>query len=62
MPQSHCDLKVSRSQAKILPITSIKSKQVGVRAVKSKSKTVRHFKVNPVSKLDETFYEQAESM
>ena len=47
---------------RILPITSIKPKQVGVRAVKSKSKTLKHFKVNPVSKLDETFYEQAESM
>ena len=33
-----------------------------VRAVKSKPKTLRHFKVNPVLKIYETVYKQAESM
>ena len=33
-----------------------------VRAVKSKPKALTHFKVDPVLKIDETFYKQAESM
>ena len=33
-----------------------------VRAVKSKPKAVRHFKVDPVLKIDETFMKQVESM
>ena len=32
-----------------------------VRAVKSKPKVLRHFKVDPVLKIDETVYKQAES-
>ena len=33
-----------------------------VKMVKSKPKALQHFKVNPVLKIDETFYKQAESM
>ena len=33
-----------------------------VRARKSKPKALRHFKVDPVLKIDETVYKQAESM
>ena len=33
-----------------------------VRMVKSKPKALQHFKVDPVLKIDETFYKQAESM
>ena len=33
-----------------------------VRAVKSKPKALRHFKVVPVLKFDETVYKQVESM
>ena len=33
-----------------------------IRAVKLKPKVLRHFKVDPVLKIDETFYKQAESM
>ena len=32
------------------------------RVVKSKLRVLRHFKVNPVLKIDETVYKQAESM
>ena len=35
--------------------------QKRVRAVKSKPKALRHFKVDPVLKIDETFCKQAES-
>ena len=33
-----------------------------VRMVKSKPNALQHFKVDPVLKIDETFYKQAESM
>jgi len=33
-----------------------------VRAVKSKPKALRHFKVDPILKIDETIYKQAESI
>ena len=33
-----------------------------VRAGKSKPKALRHFKVNPVLKIDETVHKQTESM
>ena len=33
-----------------------------VKMVKSKPKALQHFKVDPVLKIDETFYKQAESM
>ena len=33
-----------------------------VNAIKSKPKMLRHFKVDPVLKIDEFFYMQAESM
>ena len=33
-----------------------------VKAVKSKPTALRHFKVDPVLKIDETVYKQAESM
>ena len=33
-----------------------------VRAVKSKPQVLRHFKVDPVLKIDETFYKQVEPM
>ena len=33
-----------------------------VRMVKSKYKVLQHFKVDPILKIDETFYKQAESM
>ena len=33
-----------------------------VKAVKSKPKALRHFKVDPVLKIDETVYKQVESM
>ena len=33
-----------------------------IRAVKSKPKALRHFNVDPVLKIDETFYKQPESM
>ena len=80
---SHCDLKVSRSQAKINENfanyffkTKANNKCVIVQnvhvkgyrkalvswAVKSKLKALRHFKVDPVFKIDETVYKQTESM
>ena len=37
-------------------------KHKGVRAVKSKPKALRHFKVISVLKIDETVYKQVESM
>ena len=37
-------------------------KQKLVKAVKSKLRASRHFKVNPVLKIDETVFKQAESM
>ena len=33
-----------------------------VRAVELKPKALRHFRVDPVIKMDETFYKQAESL
>ena len=33
-----------------------------VRVVKSKPKALRHFKVDPFLKIDETFHKQAETM
>ena len=33
-----------------------------VRMVKSKSKSLQHFKVDPILKIYETIYKQAESM
>ena len=33
-----------------------------IRAVKSKSKALRHFKVDPILKIDDIFYKQAESL
>ena len=33
-----------------------------VRAVKSKHKVLRHLKVDPILKIDESFYKQPESM
>ena len=37
-------------------------KHMCVRAVKSKSKALRHFKVDPVLKIDQTVYKQAKFM
>ena len=37
-------------------------KHNGVLAVKSKHKALRHFEVDPVLKIDETFYKQTKSM
>ena len=79
---THCDLKVSRSHAKIyenfanyflktkannkcfivLKCTYKGLQKSMIRAVKSKPKALRHFKVDPVIKIDETVYKQAESM
>ena len=74
----HCDLKVLHSQAKFdenfanyflktkannkcFIVLKIPCKgHKWVRAVKSKA--LRHFKVDPVLKIDETVYKQAESM
>ena len=41
---------------------SNQSLRQGTRGVKSKPKALRHFQVNPVLKINETFYKQAESM
>ena len=57
---------IKRSQARkkkllrILPITSLNIK--ADNKLQSKSKALRHFKVDPVLKIDETFHKQAESM
>ena len=65
---THCDLKVSSSQAKIdewfkVLKCTLKGLQKSKRElVKSKPKALQHFKVDPVKKIDETFYKQAESM
>ena len=40
----------------------ITEKYKRVRMVKSKPKALQHFKVDPVLKIDETFFKQAESM
>ena len=40
----------------------LEEKHKRVRAVKSKPKALRYFKVDPVLKIDETFCKQAESM
>ena len=37
-------------------------KQEEIKAEKSKTKALQHFKVDPVLKIDETFYKQAEYM
>ena len=80
---SHCDLKVSSSQAKfnenfanyflktkvnnkcsIVLKCTCKGLQKSIReleAVKSKPKVKRHFKVDPVLKIDETVYKQVVS-
>ena len=53
------DLKVSRSQENI---DENFAKHKWVRAVKSRPEALRHFKVDPVSKIYETVYKHAESM
>ena len=57
---------------RILPITSLKPKQqqlhdspkinMQIDTEKFKPKVWQHFKINPVLKIDETVYKQAESM
>ena len=64
---THCDLKVSKlSSSNRLKFSQLflratkKHKWVGT--VKSKCKALRHFKVDPVLKIDGTFHKEAESM
>ena len=55
--------KANNKCFKLLKCTckGLQKKQVR-RAVKSKPKALRHFKVDPILKTDQTFFKQAESM